>query len=197
MNPAPRHIPATLDDLTGWCGPVIYDDGSYRTEAAVLLSVVDGKASIVSALASGMCPIGHIFLDVANDSVRDHLIRRYNLPDWHRDTPGGLSAEVSAGLVLGSVLRVRAGMRYVLGMYKRVLSRQQPGDFEMYQMRTALPFAALPELPVSECMVWHGGDGRRKQLADLLAEGAAFLSDDGLLLPPLTPGGEPVLWSTP
>lgn len=121
MKAAPRYIPVTLDDLTGWSGPVIepYTDesGAIRYARLVVVSVDHGgRVHLVNEdMDYVVRRVGALLFDGTVAAIRDHLIRRYALPQWHRDTPGGLTPEQSAAVVLGSVSRVRAGMGQILG----------------------------------------------------------------------------------
>ena len=203
MTPAPRHIPATIDDLAGWCGP------------AEFLSV-RGWSPCVVAHESGRLHIYALFferetgtddpvvrLDPARYETRDHLIRRYNLPEWHRDTPGGLTAEVSAGLVLGSVLRVRAGLcplRSLLpmdiGNYAAPVVAGEPAYVTVHRVsRYTWYVSGLSNGAYGACDTPDDVVTSARMAA--LRGPVAVVVPEGILLPPLTPGGDPVLWTTP
>lgn len=177
MNTAPRHIPATPDDLTGWCGRPVRVCGKCGSKNIRVDCSICGDSTFDHECNDGCRDCGGPEIrafDTRDAAHRDHLIRRYALPDWHRDTPGGLTPEQSAGLVLGSVLRVRAGMNPIRALAQR---------------RRAYHYAVLAGDPA----LLIGINARDE---DVTGRGGALLTPTGILLPPLTPGGEPALWST-
>lgn len=209
MIAAPRHIPATPDDLTGWCGPVRFgdSDGSW----AYVGRYRDVHRFVANADGYHDGFVGDDYLapwcfDTRHPEARDHLIRRYALPSWHRDTPGGLTPEQSAAVVLGSVLRVRAGLPALLALLP-VWSRAGGGEWtrttDLYGRASLVVSLGMTAGWTLRCLNRNaisgpevGEDGKLAADTAALANGLALLATPtGILLPPIEVGGEPVLWS--
>lgn len=114
---APRLIPATDALLTDHLGSILAPvpfRGDFAP--AVLCGVKVGQYVVRNedGRIRGFPEAAKLAFDPSVDAVRDHLARRLALPRWHLDTPGGLSPEVSAGLIACSVARVGAGLGAVV-----------------------------------------------------------------------------------
>lgn len=116
---AARYIPATDAVLERGTlvfvakrGPWPREDQLRHGSAAIYMYAAHaaGRLVVVHADAEHACSVhaDDVFLDPAQASVRDHLIRRLDLPAWMRDTDGGLEVWRSAGLVACSATRVGA-----------------------------------------------------------------------------------------
>ena len=99
---APRFIPATLDLLRGWFGPVQCGPQGYN---GILVGVTGGTTGdYVAVVASPQTRtvqekrIETLSLDPLRSEVHDHLARVFRLPTWMRDG-ADLESWWSAGLV--------------------------------------------------------------------------------------------------
>lgn len=189
---APRHIPATPALMEGWCGPVQDSDWSSQPLAWVPTRVVREDACF------------GISLDPARPEVRDHLIRRLNLPGWMRDG-AGLEAWQSAGLIACAAAGVVSGdwfspwndsetwthYRAMHGVgHLRVWVYKTPEDIAMTTHGWAIgkPLKKYPNLRGHET----GEAGKVAADAAALAHGRALMLDaDTMVLPWL---GGPRVW---
>lgn len=110
---APRYIPATGDLLTGWYGPVVLAAGVFVSTPASqavllgpdvsypgqwLLSRPEGWEVMNDTTWCLSAETADLLFDPMLPEVRDHLVRRLNLPAWMRDGMG-LEPRQSAGLI--------------------------------------------------------------------------------------------------
>lgn len=107
---AERYIPATPELRTNWIGPLEYldldeDDSEewlpamYYGNPCGTFGILCGEDRSAEWGVENAEAVAIMRFDPDRPEVRDHLIRRLNLPAWMRDAPGGIEPWIAAGLV--------------------------------------------------------------------------------------------------
>lgn len=206
---APPYIPATAPLIDGWTGPVEWLD-TFRTSEGVWRVSAYGSGGMANGADSA-----RIHLDVRRREVQHLICDRMGLPAWQRESGWCAAMVWWAGVtgramvaVFGAWALHDSGSCYDRFLAAPKVKRARVNYARAYTDTSARYGSWSIHLPAFGTDAAGGGIGGATGDAGKTAADTAALAHDcallnivdgveTLTLPPITPGGSPVIWSPP
>lgn len=207
-SPKQPYIPATTAILGDWLGPVSarsYGGGHLFLDGVLspMISRIDGERVVVSNINANVWSVSvdKIRLDARRREVQNLICDRINLPAWQGRSEWCAAMVWWAGMTGRPLWAVLSPWKSFHNPHCEVFYRTSlPVD--MSGLRVADDDGWMCRYGVGNNYMVHGretgADGKTAADAAALAHDCAIINESGerpaLTLPPLTPGGPPVIW---